>query len=226
MITPAPPSSARSLQPNAQGRGPVTHKHPDAIQDFHATCPERLERVMPPDHARPVRVFRQDESRVGLLTVRRRRLTAAGVPPVGAVPHVFEGFDVDGAVEPTTGARVCLERPSLKADTCPIFIDAFAHACPDRLNSLRLENRGAHPAQCLRWPEQVRPLWLPPDGPELNPIERVWRDLKDDLAWLQCPDLDAQQVSVGDLWQTSEAPALQALTSDADLVDAINARLL
>jgi transposase len=63
----------------------------------------------------------------------------------------------------------------------------------------------------------------PPYGPELNPIERVWRDLKDDLAWLQFPDLEAQQVDVGDLWQTYEAPTLQALTSYAYLVEAIKA---
>jgi hypothetical protein len=83
-----------------------------------------------------VRVFRQDESRFGLLTVRRRRLTACGVPPVGAVQHVFEWFHVYGAVEPTTGARVFLELPSLNADTCQLCIEAFAHAFPDRLNIL------------------------------------------------------------------------------------------
>jgi hypothetical protein len=54
---------------------------------------------------RPVRVFSQDESRFGLLTVRRRRLTARGVQPVGRVQHVFEWFYVYGAVEPTTGAN-------------------------------------------------------------------------------------------------------------------------
>jgi hypothetical protein len=37
-------------------------------------------------------VFSQDESRFGLLTVRRRRLTAYGVQPVGVVQHVFEWF--------------------------------------------------------------------------------------------------------------------------------------
>src|SRR5919106_1094915 len=52
----------------------------------------------------------------------------------------------------------------------------------------------------------VRPLWLPPYGPELNPIERVWRDLKDDLAWLQFPNLEAPQVYVGDLLQTYKGP--------------------
>ena len=171
---------------------------------------------MPPDTARPVRVCSQDDSRFGLLTVRRRRPTACGVPPVGVVPHVCEWGSVYGAVEPTTGERAFLARPSLHADLFPRFIDACAQAFPDSLTILRLENSGAHTAQHLRWPEHVRPLGLPPYGPELNPSERVWRDLKDDLAWLQCPDLEAQQVSVGNVLQTDEAPALQALTSYAD----------
>jgi DDE superfamily endonuclease len=58
-----------------------------------------------------VRVCSQDESRFGLLTIRRRRLTAGGIQPVGLLQHGFAWFDVDGAVAPTTGERVLLERP-------------------------------------------------------------------------------------------------------------------
>jgi transposase len=170
-----------------------------------------------------VRVFSQDESRFGLLTVRRRRLTACGVQPVGAVQHVFEWFYVYGAVEPTTGARFFLELPYLNADTFQLFIDAFAHAFPDSLNILLFDNSGAHTAQRLQWPDNVRYLWRPPDCPELNPSERLWRDLKDDLAWLHFPNLDAPQLSVGDLRQAYEASALQALTGSTYLVEAINA---
>ena len=67
------------------------------------------------------------------------------------------------------------------------------------------------------------PVWLPPSCPELNPIERVWRDVKDDLAWQQFVDLEAQQVYVGDLLQAYDAPTLQALTGYAYLVGAIHA---
>ena len=59
--------------------------------------------------------------------------------------------------------------------------------------------------------------------PELKPIARVWRDLKDALAWLQFTDLETQQVYVGDLLQAYAASALQALTGYAYLVEAINA---
>jgi transposase len=168
-------------------------------------------------------VFSQDESRVGLLTVRRRRLTASGVQPVGLIQHTFEWFYIYGAVAPTTGERFVLELPYLNADTFQLFVDAFAQAFPDSLNILLLDNSGAHTAQRIRWPANVQPVWLPPYCPELNPIERVWRDVKDDLAWQQFVDLAAQQVYVGTLLQAYNASTLQALTGYAYLLEAINA---
>ena len=79
------------------------------------------------------------------------------------------------------------------------FIDAFAQAFPDSRNLLLLDNSGAHTAQGVQWPEHVRCVWLPPYGLELNPIERVGGDVKEDVAWRQVADLHAQQAAVGNL---------------------------
>lgn len=168
-------------------------------------------------------MFSQDESRLGLLTVRRRRLTAYGVHPVGSVQHVFEWFYVYGAVAPTTGERFLLELPYLNAANFQLFVNAFAQAFPGSLNILLLDNRGAHTARRIRWPENVRCVWLPPYCPELNPIERVWRDLKDDLAWQEFLNVEAQLDYVGQLLQAYDAPTLQSLTGYAYLGEAINA---
>ncbi len=127
-----------------------------------------------------MRVFSQDESRFGLLTIRRRRLTARGVQPVGTIQHVFQWFYVYGAVAPTTGEHFFLELPYLNAANFQIFVDAFAQAYPDSLNILVLDKSGAHTAHRLKLPDNVRLVFLPPYCPELNPIERLWRDLKDD----------------------------------------------
>jgi transposase len=137
--------------------------------------------------------------------------------------HVFEWFSVDGAVEPTTGARFFLELPYLNAESFQLFVDAFAHAFPDSLTRLLLDNSGAHPAQRLILPANVRLVFLPPYGPELNPIERVWRDLKDVLAWLHFPTLEAQQDYLAMRLRAYEAATLQALTSYTSLVEAIHA---
>lgn len=120
--------------------------------------------------------------------MRRRRLTACGVQPVGLLQHVFAWFSVDGAVAPTTGERFLVELPYRPAAMFQRFIDAFAQAFPDSLHLLLLDNSGAHTAQGLHWPAHVRYVRLPPDCPELSPRERVWRDVKDAVAWRQCPE--------------------------------------
>jgi transposase len=58
----------------------------------------------------------------------------------------------------------------------------------------------------------VHLVFLPPYGPALNPIERVWRDLKDDLAWFHFASLETQQDYIATLLQMYEAATLQALT--------------
>jgi hypothetical protein len=119
--------------------------------------------------------------------------------------------------------RFFLARPYLQADLCQLFIDAFAEAFPHRLHLLLLDNRGAHTAEPRSIPANMRLVCLPPDGPALNPMARVWRDLKDALAWLQFPPLEAQQASRGDLWQADQASTLHSLTSDPYVVEAIQA---
>jgi putative transposase len=69
----------------------------------------------------------------------------------------------------------------------------------------------------------VRLVFLPPYCPELNPLERVWRDLKDALAWLHFPTRDAQQDSLATRLRAYEAATLQALTHDTSLVEALHA---
>jgi putative transposase len=144
---------------------------------------------------------------------------------IGAVQHVFDWFSVYGAVEPVTGDRFFPKRPYLNANLLHIFIDTFAHAFPDRLNSLLLDNSGAHTSSRLTLPEHIHRLFWPPYCPELNPIARVWRDLKDDVAWLQFTDLETQQAYLGDLIRAYEASTLQTLPGYPYLMEAIYALL-
>jgi transposase len=158
-----------------------------------------------------------------LLTVRRRRLTARGVQPVGSVQHVFQWFYVYGAVAATSGERFFLELPYLNATNFQIFVDAFAQEYSDSLNLLLLDNGGLHTAKQLRLPDNVRLVFLPPYCPELNPIERLWRDLKDALAWEQFNDVAELRAAVADVLCAYDAQTVQSLTGYTYLVEAINA---
>jgi transposase len=186
-------------------------------------CAQQLRAAIPESNDHRVKVFAQDESRFGLLTVRRRRLTARGVQPVGTIQHVFEWFYVYAAIAPTTGESFFLELPYLNATTFQVFLDEFARAFPNSLNLLVLDKSGGHTAKQVVIPDNVRLVWLPPYAPELNPIERVWQDLKDALAWQNFSDLAAQQEYVGEIIRAYDAATLQSLTNYTYFVDAVNA---
>ncbi len=90
-----------------------------------------------------------DESRFGLQTIRRRRLTARGTKPVGTIQHRFENFYLYGAIAPRTGDGYFLGLPKLNADLFQVFLDAFATARPDTLNVLMVDNSRCHTATDL-----------------------------------------------------------------------------
>jgi transposase len=161
------------------------------VTQFQTTFPDVLtQQLAGRPSSSPVKVFAQDETRLGLLPVIRRRITACGVQPVMTVTHQFDNFYLYGAVEPTTGASFFLELPYLNSPTFQLWLDAFGAAFPDSYNIVVLDNGAFHKAKAVQWPSHVVPLFLPPYSPELNPIERLWRDLKDKLSDLVAPTLE------------------------------------
>jgi putative transposase len=139
-----------------------------------------------------VRVFMQDESRFGLLTVRRRRLTARDIQPIDPVQPIFESFYVCKAVASSTDERFLLKLPSLNATTL--------NATTFQL----LDDSEADKAQRLTLSTNVRLVFFPPYGLELNPIERVRRHMKDDLTWQQFTNLEADRY----IWATCGTPMM------------------
>ena len=130
-------------------------------------------------------LWSQDESRFGLQTIQRRRLTLRSVKPVCPFEQAFENFWLCGAVQPNTGESFVLELPATDGDCLQVFLDQFAlaHAQnPGEVQVLLMDNGAAHHAKALRWPARVVPVYLPAYCPELNPIERWWQELKDALS--------------------------------------------
>jgi transposase len=179
--------------------------------------------VSQPSPKRPVRIFCQDERRCGLLPVHRRRMTLSGVKPVGTVQYCFENFYVYGAIEPTTGESFFLELPYLTTVHFQIFLDEFAHHYQDTLNIVLLDNGSCHKAKSLVIPDNVACLFLPPYSPELNPIERLWQDMKDRLAWVLAAQLEALEHCVETILRQYSKAAMRSLTAYPYVVQAVNA---
>jgi transposase len=170
-----------------------------------------------------VRIFCQDESRFGLLPVQRRQITLTGVKPLGLVQYRFENFYVYGAVEPTTGESFSLELPQLNTVNFQIFLNEFAQHYQGTLNIILMDNGSCHTAKSLMIPKNIVCLFLPPYSPELNPIERLWQDVKEQLAWVLAAAIEELEHRVARILTHYSAATIRSLTSDPYFVRAVHA---
>lgn len=137
----------------------------------------------------PVEIHCQDEARFGLMTTQRRRITARGVKPLGTCQQSYANSWCYGTVAPASGDAFFLVLPKLNTTNMQIFVDAFAAAYPSTFNVILLDNSAVHTTPRLRLPANVALVFLPPYSPELNPVERLWHDLRGRMAWRTFDDL-------------------------------------
>jgi hypothetical protein len=72
----------------------------------------------------------QDESRFGLKTIIRRRLTLRGVKPQSSVQWSFKSYYLYGMVEPLIGESLFLEFSHLNTDCFQAYLQAFSQTYP------------------------------------------------------------------------------------------------
>ena len=84
-------------------------------------------------------------------------------------------------IEPLTGKDFMMEMPSLEAATMQVFMDEFSREDEESLHLIVVDNASAHTTEKLKVGENIVFIFLPANAPELNPIERFWKELKD---WL------------------------------------------
>ncbi|WP_259248819.1 IS630 family transposase [Salinibacter ruber] len=190
--------------------------------DFQEGLPGRLDSVKT-ETSRPVRLFCQDECRFGLMPVKRHRITLPGVKPIQEAKPGYEYFYLYGAVEPETGQRFFTEHDRLNSDCFQVFLDRFAEAFPRSHNVLILDNGAFHKAKKLSVPRNVRLIFLPAYSPELNPVERLWQDLKDQVAFDLYKSLAALRQEVRSAVATYTGEAVASLTGYDYLVNAADA---
>ena len=103
-----------------------------------------------------------EESRCGLFPLQRHRIPLPGVQPRASGNDQVDFLDLDGAVEPVTGARFLLELPARNAPCFQGFLDEVAALDPESLLGLGVDNGRLHPAPSLTLPANVRVLFFPP----------------------------------------------------------------
>lgn len=194
----------------------------EAVEDF----PEQLGKdlLLLVDHL-PTRskigYWCEDESRFGLKTIERTKITAKGVQPMGISQWVFQSFWLYGLVEPASGESFLWEFSHLDSVGFESFLAYFSEQYPQELHIIQLDNSGAHTAANLNIPENIQLWFQPPYAPELNPIERLWKFIKDKLAWQLWTDLAALRQELEFHLGQLTKPIIASLTGWDFILDAL-----
>lgn len=202
---------------------PVRHNQDaELVEDF----PERLVQDLPllvgtfPAKSK-IRYWCQDESRFGMKTIERTKITARGVQPVGMSQWVFKTIWLYGMVEPISGESFLWEFSHLDSICFEAFLNYFSQQYPQQMHIIQLDNSGAHTAGDITVPGNIQLLFQPPYAPELNPIERLWKFIKDQLAWQLWTDLEELTSAIEFQIRQLTRPIVASLTGRDSILQAL-----
>jgi transposase len=157
-----------------------------------------------------------------LHTIQRRKLTGSGLKRQGKVQWDFTYIWLYGAVEPLTGESFFYEFTYLDTVCFEKFLELFASKYPADLHIIQVDNGGFHSSLNLSIPENVVLLFQPAYSPEVNPIERLWGYLKEELKWLRFEQIEELRESVPKELKKLTKKIIASLTGWEFILDALS----
>jgi transposase len=189
---------------------PCHEKHdPAAAETFKATLAQKLAALELPART-PVRLWVADEMRYGLQPVTRRVWALRGQRVVVAVHPRYQWGYVFGALQVGgEGEAEFFYCPTANQQYSRLFLQQIAARDPEAVHVISWDGAGFHPGQgAPELPANVRLIAFPPYSPELNPVEKLWDQLKDRLCNQPFPTLKALEAVMTEflrgVWQDAQ----------------------
>ncbi len=120
--------------------------------------------------------------RFGTRTELGRRWTACGVRPTGEQIIGYEYGYLSVALNPRTGELFALLLPDMTIESFQAFVDEFCRFVGEKtFVRLITDGAAAHRSTRLKIDEELTIEHLPPYSPGLNPVERLFKELRREL---------------------------------------------
>jgi transposase len=179
-------------------------------------APDVLQKIISEHPNKRLRVFFEDEARVGQKGRVCHRWYVKGQRPPGTADQRFTFAYIFAAAEVETDNAFALILPEVHTAAMQEFLDRFAQTIPETDHvALFLDRAGWHGATALKVPDSITLVPLPAYSPELNPVERIWEYLKERyLSHRLLDDYDAIVDAASGAWNklTAETGRLTSLT--------------
>jgi hypothetical protein len=93
----------------------------------------------------------------------------------------FKSFYLYTAASPKTGEDFTLVMSYIGTEALNVYLQEMSLWLGDRNACMIMDQAGWHKSAELVIPENIKILYLPAYSPELNPIERLWQYIKDNV---------------------------------------------
>jgi hypothetical protein len=136
--------------------------------------------VIPAAHAgKPVEIWWQDEARVGQQGTLTRIWAKRGTRPRLKRDRRFTRAYLFGAICSAHGKGAAVVMPTVNVDAMNHHLAEISHhVSTGAIGLLILDSAGCHKSTKLKIPDNIVLLPLPPYAPELNPVESIWKYLR------------------------------------------------
>jgi transposase len=102
------------------------------------------------------------------------------------------------------------------------FLELFASEYPEDLHLIQVDNGGFHNSLNLSIPENVILLFQLAYSPEVNPIERLWGYVKEQLKWLRFERIEELRAAVQKELKNLTKEIIASLTGWEFILDALS----
>jgi putative transposase len=116
--------------------------------------------------------------RSGLIPQIGKKWMGKGIKPIIPTTMKFEYCYLYKAVSPVTGENFSLLMPDMTTESMNVFLREFKKHLGKKEAMIVMDNAPSHKSKKLEVPEGIEIKYLPPYSPELNPVERVFQDIR------------------------------------------------
>jgi len=136
--------------------------------------------------------------------------------PKGIKPIKYAIFDREyvylyKAVNPITGESYCLEFPQVNTKTMNKFLKKMGEEYKDKQIVLIMDNASFHKSKSLKIPENIAIKYLPPYSPQLNPVERVFQEIRKHMKNLVFDKMEKLKEKISEVLNTFTEKKLKSL---------------
>ena len=163
----------------------------------------------------------QDESRFGLKTITRRRLTLKKVKPLVKVQWLFKACYLYGVVEPLTGECMIQTYDRVNTKNFQQFLNVFSQQYPTDFHVIQTDNARFHCGNELIMPDNVMLLYQPPHSPQVNSAEQLWDWAKGEIANQIFPNLEVLKKTLNQLFLSKPKAFFASLTRRSFIFNAL-----